>query len=75
VEQESADRVSHEYLRSAPTAIHEESSSKESASKPVQEDTVRARGETLSSIRTLLGLHADAPIDEEHEDLEHHDLL
>lgn len=70
-----ADMVAHNHLRSAPTAIHEESSFEGNASKSVEQDTPRARGETLSSVRTFLGLRADAPIDEEHEDLEHHDLV
>lgn len=34
-----------------------------------------AVGARLSSIRTYLGLHPLVPIDDEHEDLEHHELL
>lgn len=29
----------------------------------------------LSTVRSRLGLHPDAPLDEDHHDLEHHDLL
>lgn len=62
-------------LANAPTEVIEKSSLKESNAKPTQQAKLSSRGQTLSSVRTYLGLHPDAPIDDEHEDLEHHELL
>ena len=62
-------------LANAQPEAPEESSSKESSTKPTQQEKPSSRGETLSSVRTYLGLHPHVPIDDEHEDLEHHDLL
>ncbi|KAL2044032.1 hypothetical protein N7G274_003553 [Stereocaulon virgatum] len=62
-------------LANAPTEVLEKSSLKESNAKPAQQAKLSGRGHTLSSIRTYLGLHPDAPIDDEHEHLEHHELL
>ena len=66
--------ANHDWLNNAkPDAVEE--GSKESNRKPPQQAKPRSRGETLSSVRSKLGLHPDAPIDNEHEDLEHHELL
>ena len=62
-------------LANAQPEAPEESSSKESSTKPTQQEKPSSRGETLSSVRTYLGLHPHVPIDDEHEDLEHHELL
>ena len=67
--------ANHDWLSNAKTGALEEEGSKDSKPKPSQQAKPRSRGETLSSVRSKLGLHPDAPIDNEHEDLEHHELL
>lgn len=63
----------HDWL---PTAGGEEGKSKEIPSNlaPPQEGS-RRRADTMSSVRSYMGLKPEAPIDEEHEHLEHHELL
>ena len=65
----------HDWLAKAQTESPEKSSSNENNTKFTQQEKPRSRGETLSSVRSYLGLHPEAPIHEEHEDLEHHELL
>lgn len=66
----------HDRLSSAATAGGEDGESKEkpSNSAPPQVGS-RRRVDTMSSVRSYIGLKPEAPIDEEHEDLEHHELL
>ena len=40
-----------------------------------QPSNVHRRGKTLSSIRSIIGLHEKPPINDEHENLEHQELL
>ena len=63
----------HDWL---PTAGGDEGKSKENPSNlaPPQEGS-RRRADTMSSVRTYMGLKPEAPIDEEHEQLEHHELV
>ena len=52
----------------------DQSKAKLSNSTPHQEGS-RRRVDTMSSVRSYVGLKPEAPIDEEHEELEHHGLL
>lgn len=62
----------HDWLRSAPIAGGGEGKSKENTSNPaLQQDGSRRRVDTMSSVRSYIGLKPEVPIDEEHEDLEH----
>ncbi|MCJ1276642.1 hypothetical protein MMC21_004448 [Puttea exsequens] len=65
-----------EHLTQATTKRHEDAVSNDSpTTKSIdQQNTTRSRGETLSSVRSLIGLQQLPPVSEEHEDLEHHDL-
>ena len=66
----------HDWLRSAPVAIGGEDKSKENPSKTaLQQDGSRRRVDTMTSVRSYIGLESEVPIDEEHEHLEHHELL
>ena len=66
----------HDWLRDAPTTSAEEGKTKETPSSPVLgQQQSRRRVDTMSSVRSHLGLKPKAPIDEEHEHLKHHDLL
>lgn len=66
----------HDWLRSAPIAGGGEGKSKENPSNPaLQQDGSRRRVDTMSSVRSYIGLKPEVPIDEEHEDLEHQELL
>ena len=66
----------HDWLSSAPTAGGQEGKSMENTSNPaVQQEGSRRRVDTMSSVRSYIGLKPEAPIDEEHDDLEHHELL
>lgn len=65
----------HDWLPSDPTTGGGEGESKENHSNPaLQQAGSRRRVDTMSSVRSYIGLKPEAPIDE-HEDLEHHDLL
>ncbi len=66
----------HDWLNSAPTAGGGEDQSKASPSNPaLQQEGSRRRVDTMSSVRSYMGLKAEAPIDKGHEDLEHQELL
>ena len=66
----------HDWLRSVPVVGGEEGISKENPSSPaLQQEGSRRRVDTMSSVRSYIGLKPEAPIDEEHDDLEHHELL
>lgn len=66
----------HDWLRSSPTADGEDGKPKENlSSPPLQREGSRRRVDTMSSVRSYMGLNPEAPIDEEHERLEHHNLL
>lgn len=66
----------HDWLGSASPAGDGESKAKESPSKlALQQEGSRRRVDTMSSVRSYMGLQPEAPIDEEHEHLEHHKLL
>ena len=66
----------HDWLRDAPTTSGEEGKTKETPSIPaLGQQQSRRRVDTMSSVRSHIGLKPKAPIDEEHEDLKHHDLL
>ena len=66
----------HDWQSNVPTTGGEEDQSKAklSNSTPQQEGS-RRRVDTMSSVRSYVGLKPEAPIDEEHEELEHHGLL
>ena len=70
-----ASPTNHEWLSTAQTEVSPDNLSPQTNHKPDQQAEPRSRGATLSSVRIKLGLHPDAPIDDEHEDLEHHELL
>lgn len=66
----------HDWLRNVPTAGEGEAQSMVNISNPVpQQDGPRRRVDTMSSVRSHIGLKAEAPIDEEHEELKHQELL
>lgn len=66
----------HVWLRNVPTAGGGEDQSKVNISNPVpQQVGSRRRVDTMSSVRSHIGLKPEAPIDEEHEELKHHELL
>ena len=66
----------HDWLRDAPVASAEEGKTKEVPSSPaIGQQQSRRRVDTMSSVRSHIGLKPEVPIDEEHEDLQHHDLL
>ena len=66
----------HDWLRSVPTAGGGEAQSTVNISNLVsQQERSRRRVDTMSSVRSHIGLKPEAPIDEEHEELEHHGLL
>ena len=66
----------HDWQRNVPTVGGEEDQSKANLSKfTPQEERSRRRVDTMSSVRSYMGLKPEAPIDEEHEELEHHELL
>ena len=73
---QSMETKNHDWQGNVPTAGGEEDQSKENLSNftPQQEGS-RRRVDTMSSVRSYLGLNPEAPIDEEHEELEHHELL
>ena len=66
----------HDWQRNVSTAGGEEDQSKANLSSftPRREGS-RRRVDTLSSARSYVGLNPEVPIDEEHEELEHHELL
>ena len=67
---------SHDWLSSAANAGGGEGKSKDSSSSHApQQEGSRRRADTMSSVRSYIGLKPEVPIDEEHEDLEHHVLL
>lgn len=73
---QSTETEDHDWLKSTPAASGGEAKSKENPSNPaLQQDGSRRRADTMSSVRSYIGLKPEAPIDEEHEDLEHHELL
>ena len=66
----------HDWLRSDPTAGGGEGEFRENSANPaLKQEGSRRRVDTMSSVRSYIGLKAEAPIDKEHEDLEHHELL
>ncbi len=66
----------HDWLRSDPTAGGGEGELKENSANPaLNQEVSRRRVDTMSSVRSYIGLKPEAPIDKEHEDLEHHELL
>ena len=71
-----AETEKHDWLRSVPVAGGGEGISKENPSSPaLQQEGSRRRVDTMSSVRSYIGLKPEAPIDKEHDDLEHHELL
>ena len=66
----------HDWQKHVPTAGGEEDQSKATPSNwTPQREGSRRRVDTMSSVRSYVGLKPEAPIDEEHEGLEHHELL
>lgn len=66
----------HDWLKSVPTAGGEEDESNANLPNHVlQHEGSRRRVDTMSSVRSYVGLKPEAPIDEEHVHLEHHELL
>lgn len=65
-----------DWLKSAPTASEEVGKSKEHPPSPtLRQERSRWRADTMSSVRSFMGLEPEAPIDEEHESLKHHGSL
>lgn len=66
----------HDWLKNDPAAGGGEVNSKDDPTSPaLQQEGSRRRVDTMSSVRSHIGLKPEAPIDAEHEDLEHHELL
>ena len=73
---QSIETENHDWQRNVPTTGGEEDQSKAKTSNlNPQQDGSRRRVDTMSSVRSYVGLKPEAPIDEEHEELEHHRLL
>ena len=67
---------SHDWLRNAPTTSGGDGQSKTNISKPaLQQEGSRRQADTMSSVRSYIGLKPEVPVDKEHENLEHHELL
>lgn len=66
----------HDWLGDAPITSAEEGKTKEIPASPaIGQQQSRRRVDTMSSVRSHIRLKPKAPIDEEHEDLQHYDLL
>ena len=73
---QSMEIENHDWLRNVPTAAGGDDRSRVNISNTVpQQEGSRRRVDTMSSVRSHIGLKPEAPIDEEHEELKHHDLL
>ena len=70
---QSMETENHDWMRSVPEG-EDQSKANLTNSAPQQEGS-RRRANTMSSVRSYIGLKPEAPIDEEHEELEHHELL
>ena len=72
--QQPMETETHDRLKDIPTAGEGEDESMANLSNPVrqQEGSCR-RVDTMSSVSSHIDLKHEAPIDEEHEELEHHD--
>lgn len=73
---QSTETENHDWQRNVPTTGGKEDQSTANLSHftPQQEGS-RRRVDTMSSVRSYVGLKPEVPIDEEHEELEHHGLL
>lgn len=66
----------HDWLGSLAVVGGGEGLFKENTSSPaLQQNGHRRRADTMSSVRSYIGLQPEAPIDKEHDDLEHHELF
>ena len=64
----------HDWQRNTAGGEEDQAKAKLFTFTPQQEGSHR-RVDTMSSVRSYVGLKPEAPIDEEHEELEHHQLL
>ena len=74
--QQPMETKNHDRLKGVPTAGEGEDESTANLSNPArqQEGSCR-RIDTMSSVRSHTGLKPEAPIHEEHEELQYHELL